>query len=342
VSVWQREPWGTTRDGEPVELFTIERGALRARLTNFGATLVSLELPDRHGERADVVLGFDTPAEYESEKNPYFGGIVGRCANRIADARFALDGREVRLNANEGRHHLHGGARGFDRRAWTPGTLFELGVAFRLLSPDGEEGYPGALECLGCYALDSRNVGVLLRASASAPTICNLTQHAYFNLAGGGTILDHELEISASRYVVVDEDLIPTGEITSVADTPFDFREPCAIGARIGQLADSHAGGYDVCYALDSPGASLSARLRDPRSGRTLSIYTDAPGLQLYTGNHLGGITGKRGVPYPRFGGVCLEPQLFPDAVHHRTFPSTVLRPGEVRYTATLWMTSAD
>ncbi len=342
----RREPWGTTRAGEPVELFTLEQGALRARFASFGATLVTLDVPDRHGQRADVVLGFDTLVEYESASNPYFGGVVGRCANRIADAHFILDGREVRLSANEGRHHLHGGARGFDRRAWTVAGLSERGLALCLQSPDGEEGYPGALECTCSYSLESSgparlDLGVRLQSHASATTIANPTQHAYFNLAGGGTVLDHQLQVFAARYVVVDRDLVPTGELASVEGTPFDFRRPRPIGARIAELARAPVGGYDLCYALDGPGGALAARLSDPRSGRTLEVHTDAPGLQLYSGNHLDGIVGKGGIRYPRFGGVCLETQLFPDAVHQPAFPSVVLRAGEVRHTTTVWRLSA-
>ncbi len=349
MSVYPREPWGRTRDGEAVELFTLENGAMCARLTTLGATLVSLDAPDRHGQRADIVLGFDTLAAYESAENPYFGGIVGRCANRIGGARFTLDGREHVLSANEGHNHLHGGRRGFDRRVWAAEPQQGGGIRFHLRSPEGEEGYPACLEASAEYALGpspagarAQLLGLQLHANADAPTPCNLTQHSYFNLAGSGTILEHELEILASRYVVVDNELVPTGDLASVEGTPFDFRAPRRIGECIAQLADSPPGGYDLCYALDAPGVSLAARLRDPRSGRTLEIYTDAPGLQLYTGNHLDGIAGKSGVRYPRFGGVCLEAQHFPDAVHHPAFPSVVLRPGEVRHTTTIWMFSAQ
>jgi aldose 1-epimerase len=334
----RREPWGTTRDGEPVELFTLEAGGIRARLTNFGATLVSLEVPDRRGERADVVLGFDSLSEYESTQNPYFGGIVGRCANRIAGARFTLDGREHVLAANEGRNHLHGGVRGFDRRTWTPELEQGGGARFRRESPAGEEGYPGRLEVSASFGLRPNSVGIRILARADAPTPCNLTQHAYFNLAGNGTVLEHELQVCASSYLVVDDELLPTGEIASVAGTPFDFRTPRPIGERIHELTSTL--GYDVCYALDGPvrqGSRRAARLHDPRSGRMLEIVTSAPGLQLYSGNHLDGLAGKRGARYPRHAGVCLEAQHFPDAVHHAGFPSVVLRPGQGYESHTVW-----
>jgi aldose 1-epimerase len=334
-----REPWGTTSHGEPVELFTLEQGALRARIASFGATLVSLEVPDRRGERVDVVLGFDTLARYDSPANPYFGALVGRCANRIAGARFTLDGREHVLAANEGRNHLHGGLRGFDRRVWAaePGPGAELALRYR--SPDGEEGYPGTLEVCATYTLaaphaptpaGSQVLGLRTHAHADAPTPCNLLSHAYFNLAGAGTILDHVLEVRASRYVVVDEALLPTGALASVANTPFDFRTPRRIGERLDELLAGPARGYDVCLVLDASGLHApAARLHEPRTGRTLELWTDQPGLQLYSGNRLGDLRDKNGAVYAPFGGLCLEAQGLPDALHHAGFPSLVLRPGE-------------
>jgi len=346
VSVVQRERWGTTSAGEPVELFTAETGELHARLASFGATLVSLEVPDKSGERANVVLGFDTLAEYDSAKNPYCGGIVGRCANRIAGARFTLDGHEHALAANEGRNHLHGGARGFDRRVWSAEPRQGGGVTFHLESADGEEGYPGRLEVTASYALPAPGaglsvLGVQMLAHADAPTPCNLTQHAYFNLAGGGTVLEHELQIHASRYLVPDDELLPTGEIASVTGTPFDFRTPRAIRTRIGALVTRAARGYDVCYVLDDA-RYHAATLREPKSGRRLEIHTNQPGLQLYTGNHLGALVMRGGVVPPRFGAVCLETQGLPDALHHAQFPSVVIRPGEPYHSITSWMFSAE
>lgn len=337
-----REPWGTTQEGEPVELFTLESDGVRARLASFGATLVALEVPDRHGERADVVLGFDTLAEYESPRNPHSGGLVGRCANRIAGARFTLDGREHVLAANEGRNHLHGGVQGFDRRCWTPRIVTGDALALHLRSLDGDEGYPGRLEVdaqyvVGPYGARGQVVVMRLGAHASAPTPVNLTQHAYFNLAGHGTILDHELQVFASRIVVVDDELLPTGVLADVEGTPFDFRAARRIGERIHALEATAARGYDVCYLLDGPPGAPAARLRDPASGRTLELSTDERGLQLYTGQRLDGLRGKGGRPIARFGGVCLETQGLLDAVHHPHFPSVVLRSGEVRTSTTVW-----
>lgn len=333
------EPWGSTRNGEPVDLFTLEEGFLRARFISFGATLVSLEVPDRHGERADVVLGFDTLAEYESPLNPYFGGLVGRFANRIAGARFTLDGREHVLASNDGRNHLHGGRRGFDRRSWEVEATTDR-LVLRRRSPAGEEGYPGHLDALAAYSLAPGALRASYWATSDAPTPLNLTQHNYFNLAGGGTVLDHEIEVRSSDYVVVDEELIPTGQLASVAGTPFDFRLPGRIGERMHELEATPAGGYDVCYVLDKAPADfgLAARLRDPRSGRSLEVWTSEPGLQLYTGNRLGSIAGKGGRAIERHGGVCLETQHFPDAVHHEHFPSVLLRPGAAWQSSTAWI----
>ena len=346
----RREPWGSTRAGEPVELVTLDHGRVRARCTNFGATLVSLEVPDRAGELGDVVLGFDSLAEYESERNPYCGGVVGRCANRIGGARFTLDGREVRLTANEGANHLHGGARGFDRRLWTTREARGSSVHFDLHSADGDEGYPGALDVSAGYHLgpvaegqSTFVVGVQLLAHVHAPTPCSPTQHGYFNLAGSGSVLDHTLEVFASRYVVVDAELVPTGELASVAGTPFDFRRPRRIGARIAALEATPARGYDVCFVLDGAGwHAPAARLHDPRSGRTLEIHTQQPGLQLYTGNRLDGLRGKRGARHERFAGACLETQGLPDAVNHPHFPSVVLRPHAPAHFTTVWLFSAE
>lgn len=329
------EPWGTTAGGELVEQFTLERSGLRARLSSFGATLVSLEVPDARGRRTDVVLGLDALEDYESPRNPYLGAVVGRCANRIRGARFELDGREHRLSANEGPHHLHGGTRGFDRRAWT-GIGGRHLVEFRLRSADGEEGYPGALAVRAFYGLGPGVLELRLLARPAAPTPCSLTQHSYFNLAGEGTILDHELRVRASRYVAVDEALIPTGELPSVAGTPFDFREPRRIGERIALLEATPMAGYDVCLVLD-PGAGPAAVLRDPRSGRCLTVETDRPGLQLYTGNRLGELAIRAGVRPPRFGALCLEAQGLPDAVHHPHFPSVIVRPPAGFRSRTVW-----
>jgi aldose 1-epimerase len=337
----RREPWGTTREGEPVELFTLEQGALRARLASFGATLVSLEVPDRRGERADVVLGFDDLAGYESPSNPHLGGLVGRSANRIAGAHFTLDGRAHVLAANEGRNHLHGGARGFDRRVWR-GELHasRTAVRFERVSPDGEEGYPGNLRVSAEYALERDRLVLTCAATTDVATLVNLVQHSYFNLAGAGTVLEHALEVRAERVLEVDAELVPTGRLLPVASTPFDFTTPRALGERLAALLETPAGGYDVCYALPAgwaTGRRLACVLREPASGRELRLETTAHGLQLYTGNRLSDLRGKGGRVLPRFGGVCLEAQALPDAIHHEGFPSSVLRPGRPYAQTTIW-----
>jgi aldose 1-epimerase len=290
------------------------------------------------------VLGFDSAAGYESADNPYFGGMVGRCANRISCARFDLDGETHVLTANAGVHHLHGGKRGYDRRPWLAQVPEDAepadSLGFHLWSGAGEEGYPGKLKVFVGVAL-SRDGSLVWNshARAYAPTIVNLAQHSWFNLAGSGTVLAHELEIAATRYVEVDDELIPTGALLDVAGTPFDFRAARSIGAEIAALVDTPAGGYDVCYALDKPAGELglAARLRDPASGRVLEVHTTEPGLQLYSGNCLEGLPGKGGARYPRHGGVCLEAQHFPDAVHHPHFPPVVLRPDEPYTQVLLW-----
>ena len=334
----RREPWGTTRAGDAVELVTLERGALCARLTSFGAALVSLEVPDRRGERGDVVLGFDALAGYDSAANAYFGGLIGRCANRIRGARFELDGRAHSLTVNEGRQHLHGGVRGFDRRAWT----LDLGadaVTFRRRSREGEEGYPGALDVAVTYALLEDALDIEVEARTDAPTLCNLTQHSYFNLSGADTVLEHELEVDTAQVVAVDDELVPTGALAWLAGTRFDLRGAARLGERV---RPGTRGGIDLCYAVGALASGRGAprpvaRLSEPTSGRTLTIESDAPGLQVYTGHHLAGVPGKGGRTYGPYAGLCLESQGFPDAVHHAAFPSVVLRPGERFVQRTLW-----
>ena len=342
-----REASANAEDGTPPERMVLERGGLRATWTNFGATLIGLEVPDRHGTREDVVLGFDTLEEYASSENPYFGGIVGRCANRIAGARFELDGREYLLTANEGRHHLHGGERGFDRRVWHARVdSAEHRVDFSRQSPAGEEGYPGALQLLASYRLlPDMQLELSCTATCDAPTLVNLTQHSYFNLAGNGSVADHLLEVCASQRVVVDDELIPSGLLAGVQDSPFDMRTPRRLGECIDMLGSMPTVGLDACYALDGGQAHeprLACRLSDPRSGRRLEVFTTQPGLQVYTGNHLAGLRGKHGVPCSRHSGVCLETQHFPDAVHHPHFQSVVLRPGATYRHVTRWRWRVD
>jgi aldose 1-epimerase len=329
----------TTEAGEAVQSFTLVNArGLRAELIELGATLTEMHVPDRAGRMADVVLGFDSVRGYESEANQYFGCIVGRVCNRIGGARFTLDGVEYILAANDGPNHLHGGgARALSRVVWRGEAFAEAGargVRFHYVSPAGEEGYPGTLSLTVTYTLnDHDELHVDFVATTDAPTPVNLTNHAYWNLAGAGaeTVLDHELTLAADAYTPADATLVPTGAIAPVIGTPLDFREPRPLGARIAELLSTPARGYDHNFVL-APGDSLrfAARLRHPGSGRTLELWTTEPGLQVYTGNFLFGQIGKRGRSYPRRSAVCLEAQHFPDSVHRGAFPSIILRPGEV------------
>jgi aldose 1-epimerase len=336
----QRSRFGETREGRPVERLTL-RGAdgMEVRVLSYGAIIQSVLAPDRQGRLADVVLGFDDLAGYERDTQ-FIGAVVGRYANRIGGGSFVLDGREYRLAINDGPNHLHGGERGFCKAVWDASpfrTGSTVGVVLRYLSPDGEEGYPGNLEVQVTYALAADNaLSVEYRAATDRATPLNLTQHSYFNLAGhgAGTILDHELSLQASRYTPVDETSIPTGELAPVAGTPFDFRAPERIGARID---DDHeqlriVGGYDHNFVLDHAGGSPAptARAHEPGSGRVLEVLTTEPGLQFYSGNSLKEETlGKEGRLYGPRAAFCLETQHFPDSPNRPEFPSTILRPGE-------------
>ncbi|HVM60562.1 MAG TPA: aldose epimerase family protein [Verrucomicrobiae bacterium] len=327
--------FGTLPDGSEVTLFSLRNNhGVTASVMNYGATLVAFETRDRHGHLGDIALGFDTLDDYVRRNSPYFGVIVGRCANRIAHGRFQLDGREYLLATNNGPHHLHGGLRGFDKVWWRAetGKGKKPSVKFSYQSPDGEEGYPGNLSVAVVYTLTDKNELVLdYAATADKPTPVNLTNHTYFNLAGSGTILDHEMMIASMRFVPVDGTLIPTGEIKPVAGTPMDFTRPTPIGQRINQLKSKPIG-YDHAYVLDGDEGrlKLAARVHDPESGRVLEVHTTEPGVQLYTGNFLdGSIAGKRGHAYPQHGGFCLETQHLPDAVNQPAFASVILRPGQ-------------
>lgn len=334
-----RQPYGRMPDGTVVERFTLTSATgMEVRAITYGAIITAIRVPDRSGALADVVHGFDDLDGYLAP-HPYFGAIVGRYANRIARGRFTLDGRTYTLAVNNGANHLHGGHRGFDKVVWEAGLLpgGEAGVRFSRTSPDDEEGYPGTLTVHVTYRLtEAGELRVQYEAGTDRPTPVNLSQHTYFNLGGhgAGTILDHELTIHARHYTPVDEGLIPTGEIAPVDGTPFDFRKPTPIGARIDQ-ADvqlARGKGYDHNFVLDRAAAGLqpAARLVHRPSGRTLDVRTTEPGLQLYTGNFLDGShTGKGGVRYRHRSGLCLETQHFPDSPNRPQFPSTILRPGE-------------
>lgn len=344
------QPFGRMRDGAEASLFTLQgSGPLRVAITDFGGAIVSLWVPDRGGELADVVLGYDSLAGYRAGKS-FFGGIIGRFGNRIRDGRFTLDGIEYSLPRNNGPHHLHGGPNGFDRLLWKATTSEGPALTLRRTSPDGEEGYPGNLRVEVTYSLGGADtLRIEYRAETDKPTPVNLTNHAYFNLAGhdSGSILDHELMLPASRTTVVDAGLIPTGEIADVAGTPFDFREPRRVGDRI-EAADEQlqfGPGYDHNFILDRDGdrLALAARIRDPRSGRVMEVLTTEPAIQFYAGNFLDGSEiGKGGHAYQRRTGFCLETQHFPDSPNQPSFPSTILRPGEVYRSTTLYRFTAE
>ena len=325
------ELFGSLPDGNPVSLFTITNSkGCSARLTNYGAILVGLEMPDRQSVMADVTLGFDTLDEYVAGNDPYFGVIAGRFANRIDGGKFSLDGTDYELAVNNPPNHLHGGVRGFDKVLWDYELLEGAGgasVMFSYLSPDGEENYPGNLDVSVTYELsDDNELIISYKAQTDKPTIINLTNHTYFNLSGGEseTVLDHEPEIMAAHYTPVDSDLIPTGELESVEGTPLDFREAKPIGVDIGKVP----GGYDHNFIL-SRDSEYDLRVSDPLSGRVVEMRTTEPGVQFNTGNFLDGVKGRDGAVYNKHAGFCLEAQHYPDSPNKPNFPSVVLRPGE-------------
>jgi aldose 1-epimerase len=337
-----KEFFGQTPDGRQIHLYTLTNtNALRARITSYGAILVSLEVPDRDGDLADITLGFDALDGYLGE-HPYFGAVVGRYANRIGKARFVLNGTEYKLAANNGENHLHGGTKGFDKAIWKLEDISAESnkaiVKMSYVSEDGEEGYPGNLACSVTYTLTKDDeLRISYEAETDKPTVVNLTNHSYFNLAGQGTgdILGHELMLNADKYTVVDEGLIPTGENRAVKDSPMGFAVPMTIGSRIKQVE----GGYDHNYVLNSSGGTLAlaAKVYEPTSGRIMEIHTDQPGVQFYTGNFLdGSIKGKAGKVYQKNYGFCLETQHFPDSPNKPDFPSVVLNPGQKYATVTV------
>ena len=347
----RRDPFGTTPDGQAVELITLTNASgMELRVMTRGATITHLRVPDRSGALGDVVLGYDSLAGY-LESSPYFGAVVGRYGNRIARGRFSLGGQAWTLATNNGPNHLHGGVTGFDKVIWTAET-FERedarGVTFRYVSRDGEEGYPGTLTATVTYTLtDANEVDIAYEATTDKATPVNLTQHSYFNLAGGGGILGHELMLAADRFTPVDSTLIPTGELAPVAGTPFDFTRSHTIGERI--VADNEqlrfGGGYDHNFVLNrsDTGLVLAARLRDPSSGRVLEVRTTEPGIQFYSGNFLdGSVTGKGGIVYRLRNGLCLETQHFPDSPNKLAFPSTILEPGRTYRSRTRWTFAVD
>ncbi|MFE0367366.1 aldose epimerase family protein [Streptomyces tendae] len=316
------ELFGTLSDGTPVHRWTLERSGVRVRVLSYGGIVQSAEVPDRDGHAADVVLGFADLDGYLAHPEPYFGALVGRYANRIAGGRFPLDGRTYALAPNEGPNTLHGGARGFDKRVWDVSAV-EEGVRLSRISPHGEEGFPGRLEMSVTYTLDgSGALRIAYEAVTDAPTVLNPTNHSYFNLSGSGHAGGHELRLAASRITPVDAGLIPTGGLDDVTDTRFDFRRARKVGS-----------GYDHNFVLDkgvTDTAEEVAELYDPASGRSLTVATTEPGLQLYTADHLG-------EPFAPGDGIALETQHFPDSPNRPGFPSTVLRPGEVFRSETVY-----
>ncbi len=330
-----RSVFGKTRDGAVIELYTLVNSkGMTVKIMTYGAIVTEIIVPDRRGRPGDVVLGFDNFDQYLAP-NPYFGAIVGRVGNRIANARFVLNGTEYKLAANDGPNQLHGGLKGFDKVIWKAKPIASpvgTAVEFRYMSPDGEEGYPGNLDCTVVYALTEANeLKIDYTATTDKPTPVNLTNHSYFNLAGTGDVLRHEVMIAADHYTPSDSTLIPTGEIRPVKGTPLDFTEPRAVGSRFAELHNVPVG-YDNNYVLNGGGKSLAlaARVHEPETGRVMEVHTTTPGVQFYTANYFdGSLTGKRGVVYKQHYGLCLETQHFPDSVNKPAFPSIILRPGQ-------------
>jgi aldose 1-epimerase len=346
----EAKPFGKTKDGTPVTVYTlISARALKVRLIDYGATLISVETPDKNGKLANITLGFPTLEGY-LQRHPYFGSTVGRYGNRIAGGKFKLDGKEYSLATNNGPNHLHGGLKAFDAVMWKAEPVKEpsaVGVKFTYTSKDGEEGYPGKLDVTVTYTLTNNNeLKIDYEAKTDKATVVNLTNHAYWNLAGAGSgdILKHELTINADKYLPIDDTSIPTGKPADVKGTPFDFTTPHAIGERIGELKkEPHkTKGYDHCYVLRGQEGklALAARAKDPASGRIMEIFTTEPGVQLYCGNFLDGSAGGGG--YKQHDAFCLETQHYPDSPNQPQFPSTVLRPGETYKSTTVHKFSVE
>jgi len=349
----KKESFGTLPDGTAIDLYTITNAqGMEIRATNYGGIVVSLRVPDKKGNLDDIALGFDDLKGYLAN-SPYFGVVIGRYGNRIANGKFTLEGKEYTLAKNNGPNTLHGGLKGFDKVVWHAEPFQNhdgAGITLTYTSKDGEEGFPGNLKTRVSYTLTDKNEWIIdYEAVTDKATPVNLTQHTYFNLAGEGKgdVLGHILQLNASRFTPVDQNLIPTGELRPVKSTPLDFTQPTGIGARIDadyeQLRLGH--GYDHNFVIDRKDSDpvLAARVKEPTSGRVLEVYTTEPGLQLYTGNFLDGtITGKGGHVYKQRFGFCLETQHFPDSPNHPDFPTTILRPGQTYHSRTIYKMSAE
>lgn len=329
-----KEHFGKTADGQAVDAFIMDNGSITVKVMNYGAAIVSIEVPDADGNVDDIVCGFDTIEAYQSEANPYFGCVCGRFANRIAGGTFRLDGVDYALAVNNGPNSLHGGLFGFDKKVWDAEIVGDT-VKMSLVSPDGEEGYPGTLKVELIYSLSAdHELKLDYSATTDKKTILNLTNHSYFNLAGKGSTYDHFISINADRYAVVDEDSTPTGELRPVSGTEMDLLQPTQIGETINAVQGL---GYDHNYCINHKNEgdlTLAVFVGDPESGRIMECWTTEPGVQFYTANYLDNVKGKDGAYYGKHEAFCLEAQHYPDSPNHPGFPSTELAPGET-YTQT-------
>jgi len=340
------EQFGTTPDGKRVDIYTLTNTkGCEVKITNYGGIVVSLTVPDKDKQMGDIVLGYDNLDGY-IKNNPYFGALIGRYGNRIGKATFKLDGQTYKLAANNGENHLHGGNVGFDKVVWDANEIEQkdaVGLELSYMSKDGEEGYPGNLSCTVKYLWTNKNELVIeYKATTDKITVVNLTHHSYFNLAGKGDILNHQLMIKADKYTPIDTGLIPTGELRVVKNSPMDFTKPTAIGARIEEDNEqlAYGLGYDHNWVLNNYNGSMKmvAKVYEPTSGRVMEVHTTEPGLQFYSGNFLDGtITGKGGMVYKHRNGLCLETQHFPDSPNKPKFLTTTLKPGEEYSTTTIY-----
>ncbi|MEO0293499.1 MAG: aldose epimerase family protein [candidate division WOR-3 bacterium] len=347
----QKENFGTTPKGDSITLYTLRNTkGMEVKVMEFGATLVSIKVPDKKGKFEDIILGFDSLIDYINDPT-YMGVTAGRYANRIGKGKFTLEGKEYILAKNDGENHLHGGIEGFGKKVWDGEELKKeegIGVKFTYLSKDGEEGYPGNLKSVVKYIIDKEKneLKIVFETETDKPTPVNLTNHAYFNLKGEGKgdILGHKLLLNAKEFTPVDEGLIPTGEIKSVVGTPLDFTKPELIGSRIDQLEEKFHGGYDHNFVITKSEDSLSlvCKVIEPESGRVMEIYTTKPGFQFYTGNFLNGLKGKGGKIYNKHYGFCIEPQYYPDSPNKPNFPSCILNPNQTRREIILYKFSTE